>query len=339
MARRSTKKNAELPEAVAAYVRGLQFVSAVAEEEHANPSITHCRIGNRQVVATDGCLSLGYPIDDELDCCPHTLRFLSALLKCDGTVQLTMLPHAISIKAGKFRAAVPMIDGNALPFYVPDPRICDLSDALRPALKVVSALATAGAARAILASVLVRAGSTFGTTGTALLEAWHGLDLPTMALPKKSVDALLKIAEPLSGFGYGGNSATFYFESGAWLKTQLMAEQWPSTIDALINQPTAAVPLPADLLAAYDAIGDFIDNGSGFVFFGDGHVRSEREPAVGAVYECSGIGRDDVCLDADLLDKVRPYMQTADFTTYKDKVFFFDAIQQVRGIIMYAVSH
>lgn len=336
---RSKKGKPELPEAVASYVRALQFVSTICEEEHANPSITHCRIGGGQITATDGTLTLSYPIDDNLEACPHALRFLSALLRCDGTVQLTMLPHAISVKAGAFRAAVPKIDPNVLPIYAADPRVMDLPDSLRTALAHVGVLAREGAARAILASVLVREGSCVGTTGTALLEAWHGLSLPTMALPKKSLDALLKVKEPLTGFGYGGSSATFYFESGAWLKTQLMAEQWPLTVDGLLNQPTAAVPMPGDFWNAYDALSDFIDAGSGYVIFGDGHLRSEADTEVGAVYSCAGVGRSDFALDADLLDKCRPHMKTADFVTHSDRVFFFG--ENVRGIIMHArlVTH
>lgn len=338
MAKPRTKKNKpELPEAVAAYVRALQFVSVIAEEESTNPAKTHCRIGNGQIVATDGTLTMGYPIDDALEACPHTLRFLSALLRCDGTVQLTMLPHAISVKAGAFRASVPMIEPAVLPTYAPDARVCDVPDSLRASLKIAGGLAREGAARAILASVLVREGSCFGTTGTALLEAWHGVSLPTMALPKKSLDALLKVAAPLVGFGYGGTSATFYFDNGAWLKTQLMAEQWPGTIDDLLAQPNAPVPMPADFWTAYDALDDFISNGSGFVFFGDGHLRSEKHTEAGAVYECAGVGRGDFALDADLLDKVRPYMKTADFVTHKDRAYFFG--DGVRGIIMYAVTH
>ena len=61
-----------------------------------------------------------------------------------------------------------------------------------------------------------------------LMEAWHGLDLPpNVPLPKQFVAALVKQKKNLTGFGFSRSSATFYFEDGCWLRTQLYSDEWP----------------------------------------------------------------------------------------------------------------
>ena len=335
MARR--KKQQDLPDNIAGLVRALQFVS-LAQEEEGSLAQTHCTIGGRSIIANNGLFSLGCPIDDDFSGCPHTKRFLSALLKCDGSVSITQLPtSALSVKAGKFKATIQTVAVADLPQMQPDANVYPIDDGVRAALAKVAPIAKENAPRVVLSSVLLRENTAIATTGTILIEAWHGFALPTMALPKAAVDALLKIDKPLAGFGFGGSCATFYFDDGSYLRTQLYVEQWPA-VDGLLNVQTRPVPMPPELWPAVEGIRDFAKRNDGYVVFGENQLQSHRDAAAGACYELPSFGIVGKALALDLLDVMRPHAETCDFITYPDKAYFFSAAERTRGVIMYAIA-
>lgn len=337
------KKGAELPENIAALVRALEFV-ALAQSEEGTPQQTHCIVRNRMIVANNGIYAMGHPIPDDVSACPHTKRFLAALLKCDGSVSITVTANGwLNVKAGKFKAEIPTMDIADLHVPQPDASVCGLDSVVRDALAKVAGIAKENAPRVVLSSVLLRANTAAATTGTMLLEAWHGVDLPTMALPKKAVAKLLEIDKPFVGFGFGGSSATFHFDDGSFFRTQLYTDQWPD-IDRLLNEKTAAVPLPADFWPAIEGIRDFVENGSGFVVFSEGKVSSAMASLQDRVqgrasYELASFGIDGKAIYLDLLDACRPHMGAVDFISYPEKLYFFGAETKCRGIIMYGRPH
>lgn len=333
MARRP-KKGKELPENIAQLVGALDFVQAAASEE-GNVGQTNCIVRDRMVVVNNGLYSMGAPIPDDVVAAPHVKSFYAALQKCDASVAITIRPNGwINVKSGKFSANIVTVPIEDIPYMPPDPPLVAIPPAVFESMAKVSGIAKENAPRIILASVLLRANSAAATTGTMLLEAWHGTDLPTMALPKKVVDKLLKVGRPATAFGYSGSSATFYFDDGSYLRTQLYQEAWPD-IDRLLNVQTAAVPMPEGFWQAFDTLSDFFDQASGFVIFGEDAMQSKLEKLAGASYELPSFGMQGKAIAADLLDECRDYMETADFITHPDRVFFFGASKGVRGIIMH----
>jgi hypothetical protein len=310
-------------------LEALKFIGVAQRfDDKASVNQKHCVLVNRTAVAFDGALAAGTPIEEDVAICPHTKLFIDALLRCGQSFTLTQLDETkVKIATAKFSAFVPCLPRQALPDILPDPNIAPLSDALKTALGAVAGLVKAEGATVVEATALVRAGSCVATDRHVMLEAWHGHDLPQMALPKVAINALLKTSKVLCGFGYSGNTATFWFEDGSWIRTQLWDAKYPD-IDKVFNQPSNAWPVPAEFFEAVRAVAPF--NEAGQIIFGQNCLRSHDQEQVGATREVNGIPKGIRYGSRHLL-MAEPYIKTIDFVGKDGVGFFFNG--NVRGAI------
>lgn len=317
------------PNQQSAFADALSFV-ALAQRDIGSPYQTHVIIENQTIIGFDGVLTAGIKIEEDLNACPHCYRLLDALKRSGENYTIVQTTaDKLTIKADKFNAFVTCVPRNIMPPAFPDPPICPINDELKRGLEIVSPLASENATRIYLASVLVRANSCVGLNGQIMFEFWHGLDLPTMALPKAAAVAIMKCNKELAMFGYSGDSATFYFADGSWIKTQLFTEQWPD-IDNVFNVSATPWAVPPGFFDGVRAVAPF--NDSGEVRFDLNVLRSHSENDLGATYDCFGIPAGPV-FSSKLLLMAEPHIQKIDFRTSDiGKAFFLG--DRIRGIIM-----
>lgn len=321
---RSSKK---VPEAAAELIAALDFVQ-VAQKDTGDAREIHCRISDGFVSANNGIISAAYPLADDIDACPHTLKLRHALSKCGQSFKAVAGSGSLTVRSGAYRAVVPCAPAVALPDAIPDPSCAVVDDRVKASLLAVSPLASEGDARVAYAAVLLRAGSAVATNGHCVLEHWHGHDLPPgLVLPKASAVAMAKVELPLVGFGFSSGSVTFHYEGGAWIKTQLYVEQYPD-VDGVLNAQTNPVKIqPRKLATAWDAVGKFCET---FVFFRDGEMRSDYDGEKGASYEIEGI--PDQSFNAKDFALVLPLIDTIDWTEFGKPAYFFG--ENLRGVML-----
>lgn len=267
-------------------IKALNFIAKIQKD--AGTAIqTHCHIHDNVIVACDGVISAGHKIDEDLNVCPHTLQLLTALSKCGQNLSMTQLENnKLAVKSGKFSALIPC-DPNYSIAVAPDDPCGSISDVFIHALGEVSHLAQEQAQKVVLASVLMRSGSVMATNGVVALEQWHGIDVPTCALPKVFVTVLCSIDKKVTSFGYSGSSITFWFEDESWIKTQLYAEEWPASLDRILKANGEFKPLPKGFYEALRNVEDFSEGGSekGTVWFDELGMNSHQTKDNGATYE------------------------------------------------------
>jgi hypothetical protein len=293
----------------------------------------HVYIGRGMLVGFDGTLAVGHPITEDIEAVPHSGKLLKALERADESVSVTLNDATrISVKSGKFRAVIDCLQIGEFYSPQPDAPICDITDALKTGFETITHIISDAAEKVHLASVLVEYGSMSTTDSRIGLQYWHGLNLPYMVLPKAAAVAITKTKKPLVKFGFSGRSATFFFEGGAWIRTQLFEDKWPD-IGAILDAPSSAGPVPPSLWAGVRAVAPFCDprDDNRGVYFHDSAVSSHGSQAQGAVYEVDGLTHGS-CFNSELLLKIEPIVKTIDFTTDRNAAYFFG--DNVRGKIM-----
>lgn len=344
-ARKSTnpRKTKAAAKAAQGLVDALTFVEPAINDMQ--PYQEYVRFSNKWAIAFDGSIAMGHPIEEELQLCPHLGRLKTAINKAGSTIAISATDNGrISIAGDKLRAVVPCMPGEGLPPVMPDPQCAVIDDRLKEGFKAVVALSKDDAERVFEASVLLRANTIVGCNGNLAIEFWHGIDLPPdMAIPQRAAKALAKSNKPLVGFGFDwGRSATFYFEGGAWLKTQLFAEPWPD-VDSQLNLAAYPVDTPAGLWEALDAITSFSEDGA--VHFDTDKLRSTYANAqgegeallYGATYDVPGLqGRHS--FTAKLLKLAQPACATMDYTTHADRAIFYNNAANLRGVLMKRIA-
>jgi hypothetical protein len=224
---------------------------------------THCMINNYSVTMNNNVIAIGHAIDEELIACPQIQPLVLALQRCGEEYAITMQTDRLSIRSVDFSAYVACCDPSRLLQAVPDPQICPVSDELTRALGFCLPVVSEKAEYLLNAIVQVKAGSALATNNAVLIEAFHGQDLPYMILPKFAVAAIVKCGKQLTGFGYSGNSATFWFGDRAWIKTKLFdaAEcKFPDILE-LINTSVDLMDVPEGFFAAVKNVAPFSEDG------------------------------------------------------------------------------
>lgn len=270
-----------------ALLQALEFCSVVSDKLGA-PHETHIGLRNKCAVAFNGIVAAGAPIVEDIYCYAHTLTLVEALSKCSESYSLTQLDNErLSIKSGKFKATVPCLDPLLMPSAEPDPQIVGITNKFRDAVEAVGVLASENAQHVLTASVLMNGASVISTNRVMLLEYWHGLDLPpNVPLPKEFVKALVRQKKNLTGFGFSKSSATFWYEDGYWLRTQLYADEWPD-VSRILNREANLWSIDPAFFQALDAVSAFSDDGN--VYSKLNLLCSHPHEGIGATFECSGI--------------------------------------------------
>jgi len=324
------KNKAKGPSPAASLLAALKFV-AIAQKKAGPTNVQFGHIAHNWAAASDGVLTVAHPIEEDLVACPHTLQFIDALSKVGEELSITQLTaNALAVSSGAFRALVPCVGFDDVPITAPDPQCATIDDRIKTAFAAVAGLATDGAPNATYAAVLLQAGSAVATNGVALLEAWHGIDLPPgMMLPKCAAVAVAKAGPALTGFGFSPSSATFYFENGAFIKTQLFGERYPHYAGIFEVPGLNAWPVPPEFFKAVHAVESFSPNGN--IFFEGGAVTSNIARDQASTYKVEGLP-ERMGFSAKLLLSVEHAFKKAHFAPEANKVVFFG--DNLRGVLM-----
>ena len=215
----------------------LAFVS-LASRDNGEAYQAHARFSGGWLMTFDGIIAAGHPVEEDLDCNPNTRQLLEAIAKCGKSLAITQTQGGrLSIKGDNLRALINCLPEDGLPQVEPDPNIAVIDDRIKRAFECVGSLVTEAGSSMVEAAILLQANSAVATDRVVAMEFWHGIDLPpNLVLPKLFAQAVLKTNKALSGFGFSDRSVTFWFEDGAWLKTQRYSDEYPGqTIQGFFN--------------------------------------------------------------------------------------------------------
>jgi hypothetical protein len=166
----------------------------------------------------------------------------------------------------------------------PDAGVAPCSPAFIAALQTVGVLVTDNAQLALHCCIKVSPGVVTATNGHVLLEADHGLDMPTVCVPKVFATVLAKIGKAPVSVGASDSSLTVWFDDGSWLRTQLLAFTYPDT-NSMLPTDESVLTISADFFKAAGYLSQFTDDADIYV---DGKTMSthKHEEAL-AYYELS----------------------------------------------------
>lgn len=310
----------------------VRFLCSVTKDE-GPPQDTHILLSNKTATAFNGTIGAGCVIDEELHAAPHAKTFLNALMKCGDQYSLTQLDQSrLSIKSGPFKAIIPCIDPILLYFPTPDTNIALIDDSFKTSLQLIEKIKPENGQRVVTLSFLLNGQSVLATDGKILVEAWHGLNLPTnVPIPKAIIPVLLS-SKKLTGFGLSQSTVTFYLEDNSFIRSQLYAENWPD-ISHILNKPSTPIAIPKDFFKALEAVGSF--SGNGFVYFNDGKLQSHEVEEKGAQFEVDALRKGPV-YSIKYLSLIKDMADNIDFYVPAERKSLMLAFigPKVRGILM-----
>lgn len=311
----------------------LKFTQGAVSKKDFVPALSHFQISNGRVTGYDGKLSLSAPIALDLDCCPKATPFVNAVQACSETAQLAMTPAGkLSIRSGKFKAHVECLPVDTFPIVQPEGVPVAIDGGLLPALKTLYDFSAEDASRPWAAGVLLDGESAFATNNVILVESWLGYHFPyRVNLPRFTIREMLRIGEEPVGMQLTGESVTFHYSEGRWLRSQLNSLEWPD-IRGLLNRapmdPTGVPVVPDGLFEALETLKPFLQD-SGQLFIVNGSVGTTMDPDVGTTVEVADMPR--CSFNHKMLSMLDGVAQRADFAAWPQPVAFYG--ERLRGFI------
>jgi hypothetical protein len=305
-------------------IEKLEFIS-LAQVKKGNPIQTHCVLSNGFASATDGVISAGCQIEETLESNPCTFDMINALKECKSETSITCIDGYILFNSGNFKVKVNSLT-EQMPTIIADPICLHVDNKFKEWFEIVAPIVERDSQRLALCSVHLKSMSMVSTNNKTIIEVWHGVDIPSMILPKRFVSSIMNCDKTLSGFGYSGTSCTFHYSDGCWIKTQLRSEAYPNT-DGILNAKSNQEPVPESFFEALKSIEPFSNSGN--VYFENGSLQSHRDKIEGASYEVLGV-RHGPCYNIKELLRIKEYITEIDFYSQNCAYFFGP---NLRGVV------
>jgi len=324
---RKPRKPKAAPEAASDLVLALRWImNAQKSGDNLASYQSHCQIGNGWAVAFDGAVAAGHRVNVDWFACPQSARFLAALERSTEGLSLVVDEYAITVKSGRLTVRVPCVD--VLPEIAqPGPKAIGCGDELLAALRKVLPVCKESATTVLESSIEIANGMATATNRVALLQAWHGLDIPKMVLPRAAAAILLK-QDGLTGIEPGDGSATFWFSPDKWLRFNLYDPTAYPDVSRIFNVQDNPQPLPEGFREGVEALLPHVGD-DGLLKLGKFMGVNDDAARYNLVIE------KDVAVKAELIKLVANIADRADFAAGGKIIFYGDGL---RGALVHAVK-
>ncbi len=313
-------------------LEALKFVQGAVAKKDFVPALTHFRIKDGFVRGFNGALSLCSPIDLDLDITPQAVPFVKAIQTCKSVVTMHVTDSGrLAVKSGKFKAFINSSD-DTFPEVNPSGTRVELEGNLLEALAKLAPFMAEDASRPWANGILLRGQSAYATNNVILVEQWMPESFPCeINIPKKAVQELLRIKKEPIALQMDDVSATFWFDEKRWLRTNLLALEWPDVHKILqaASESYKPVTLEEEFFEAVENILPFADEQEKIYFTETG--LTTHLDATGADMEILVDGEKG-CYNGKQLLKLNGIANSIDFSVYPKPVPFNS--DTMRGVIV-----
>lgn len=312
----------------------LKFAQGAIKKNTISPELEYYQIKNGRVVGYNGYLALSAPIDLDIEAKPKADLFYKALDACGETVSIDMTPAGrLHIRSGRFAAYVPCIDKEVYEAS-PQGELFESPPGLSAAFKRLLPFISEDASRPWAMGLLVDGGCLTATNNIVVIQEWVGHRLPTFNCPRFAVAEIARIGRDPVSIQVSPDSVSFHYDDGSWMRTQLLASQWPAEkMNEIMSQEASMLPLVDGFFSAVDTLKPFVaESHHSGVYFRDGALATAGDGhQEGAVIEVPGIPAGPV-FNIKALQLLDGLIETVDWGLYPRPCLFSG--NNRRGAIM-----
>lgn len=303
----------------------LRFVQGAIQKNGVTPELEHYIIKEGRVTGFNGYMALSAPIALEIEAVPKALTFFKALSACGDTVVIkkTDAGH-LHIESAGFKVFVPCLE-TAIYEPAPTGDRFPAPPGMAKAFARMLPFVGEDASRPWAMGLCIGNGAYTATNNVILLQLWDGHQLPTINCPRFAVAEVARLKEDPVEISVSPSSITFFYEGGRWLRSQVIAQEWPfDKMSAILDRPSAPTPIPDGFFEAVDRLAPFTTEGpSSPVFLMNGSLSTVAPGAeIGASVEVPGL-REASAFRLKALQLLSEELRTVDFSV-SPALFFGD---------------
>lgn len=211
---------------------------ALAVKDNMGPAMTHYRIANNTICATNGHLTASHPWPGDAEFLVSGAEFEKILARMENDEPTFTISgeNKMTIRSGRFHGTIytlpidswnyPGVDGaNWLP----------LPDVLIDVLKTLRTFISDNPAQAWAGCVALEHGNCYATNNIALAGCACPVGDVEALLPAIAIDFILKRLDGLIEWAWTDSYVAFRWEDGAWMRSQLVIGKFPERAAELVR--------------------------------------------------------------------------------------------------------
>lgn len=243
----------------------LRLIQGSVSTKDLMPVMKHFYIYNERIQGQNGRVALDAPLPGmRVSLTVPADRFVKAVDACDSEPDLTITAQKVVIKAGKFRASLPILANDAYPRDSMDPSTTALTAPILPLLRKLAKFISDDASHVWSLGVKFFEGYAYATNNVTVVKAPYPM-ADHFTLPIWAIDEMTRIGEEPVSYGVGvdqqgdPNSITFHYQGGIWLKAYLISQDFPSAFSQIFEDwpEEGFEPIPPDLKQAIEKVVPF----------------------------------------------------------------------------------
>lgn len=309
----------------------LIFVSGAVSKKEIHPAMKHLQIKNGLVTAYNGELALSAPISINLECNPLASQMIKAISQSGDQIALSLNGAGnLKIVSDSFRVVIPCYPE---PFIevLPEGEIIEIDGkAFLNALKIIKPFINADNSKPWATGALFDKQSVFATNNVCLIEHWVKFDFPKrINVPGSAISEIVRINEVPEKLMVSDNNLTVIYTGRRWLRTQLIAYDWPD-VSQFFNDNIVTTVFKPEFFESLAKIKPFL-NDLHQVFIENGEIKTDQNDEIGASVKLNGIS-DTCSFSYDKLVLLKNIATHINFSTYPKPCYFKG--EDLRGLII-----
>jgi hypothetical protein len=271
----------------------LKFVQGAVQRNGVTPELEHFLIRDGRVTGFNGYMALSGPLPLDIEAMPKADTFHKALQACGETVSITQTPSGkLHIRSGGFSAYVPCIEKTIFEAE-PQGQAYPAPPGLAKTFARMLPFIGDDASRPWAMGLAIGQGAYTATNNVILMQVWDGHALPAVNCPRFAVAEVARIKDdPVEVMVDPGNSISFLYSDGRWLRTQVLAVDWPTDkMNSILERPSAPDALPDGFFEGVAQLAPFVaEKASSAVYFtASGMATGQEGSEEGATYRLAGL--------------------------------------------------
>lgn len=245
-------------------MRNLDVVKGAISTKDLVPVLTHFALHDGRLCGFDGRVYIDAPASETkgLALTVPAIPFIAAIEAC-GEIppKMSFTDGRCEIKAGTFRASLPTGPLEDFPSTVPDGKKakCSPKGGFLERLRILRPFVGEDASRPWVSGILLMGAKAIATNNIVIAE----VSLPNTLwpagciLPMFAVDELLRIGHEPIAYARTEQALTFFLPGDIWLRTKLIAGEWPEgalTLIRSLHMKAKWTKVPDGLLAAVERV-------------------------------------------------------------------------------------
>lgn len=199
--------------------------------------LTHYYFSQGEIIAANGRMTAGVPFQHDMECLVPADRLDAFIANAPPEFKFKLINgDELSLTAPKLRARIKVLGAGEYQVARPEGDGYTPPENLLAAIKVLAPFVSKNATHPWSTGVFLKGDQAYATNNTVMARCEPtGYQGPNIIVPGWACDYLMERSEAPTEMYVTENSLSFIWSDASWMRTQLLAGEWPEICDSMID--------------------------------------------------------------------------------------------------------